>query len=457
MAEFDPRRPTFRLAPRLLVGAFGLMAVGLGWRIATSEPILVAQSPGGVHLGLAAPTSVSAGASSPVNIPVRVQAGETLEVALGRAGVAPQEAREVAAAIGKAINIVDIKAGMVFDAAVAQPLSQRGPVRLIGLTMRTSPATTILVSRTFDGALRLRAVQDRVHDEAAVAQGVTPPDGSLYDAALRAGATPAVTAEAVKLFSHKLDFSRDLDAGDRFRLVFDRKVTDDGKTVATGDLLYAEVEAQGQVRRFYRFDAPGASTPEYFDETGKNIKEFLLRTPIDGARITSGFGLRIHPILGFTKMHTGIDFGAPVGTPVYAAGDGSVEEVRWLGGYGRWIKLKHSGGWETGYGHLSAWAVKPGQPVRQGQIIAYSGSSGESTGPHLHYEVIDRGVKINPKGARAPQGAALAGRDLIAFRAEMNHVDALLAGSPPLAGPQLARAEPPRSLAGLRPAETLDR
>src|SRR5581483_3655875 len=144
---------------------------------------------------------------------------------------------------------------------------------------------------------------------------------------------------------------------------------------------YAEIGAKGQVTRFYRYQAPGESEAQYFDETGKNIKGLLLRTPVDGARITSGFGMRMHPILGYTRMHQGIDFGVPVGTPVFAAGDGVVEEARWAGGYGRFMKLRHASGWETAYGHLSGWAVHPGQHVRQGQVIAYSGSTGESTGP----------------------------------------------------------------------------
>jgi len=259
-----------------------------------------------------------------------------------------------------------------------------------------------------------------------VAQGAM--QGSLYESAEAAGVTPTLTAQVVKLFSHKLDFSRDIHPGDEFKMVFDRKVTDSGRTVDTGDLLYAEIGAKGQVTRFYRYQADG-SQPEYFDETGKNIKGMLLRTPVDGARITSGFGMRMHPLLGYTRMHQGIDFGVPIGTPVYAAGDGVVEEARWAGGYGRWMKLKHSGGWETGYGHLSAWAVHAGAHVHQGEVIAYSGSTGESTGPHLHYEVIKNGEKINPKGANAPSGTILAGRDLNAFKAEKNHIDTLIASA----------------------------
>jgi murein DD-endopeptidase MepM/ murein hydrolase activator NlpD len=463
MPEFDPRRQTYRLAPRLMLGAFGLVALGVGLRLMTSGQAPPAAGPPkpldpaaftALETEAFAQSSTQPGFSAPVNIPVKVRVGETFEAAVQRAGVAPDDARRAVDAIGKAFDTVNIKAGLAFDAAVARPRSQRGPVRLIGLSMRTGPATAITLSRTFDGALRLRELDEKVRDDTAVAQGEM--QGSLYESAERAGATPAITAQVAKLFSHKLDFSRDIHPGDPFRLVFDRKVTESGRTVEAGDLLYAEIGAKGQVTRFYRFHAPGSSEPEYFDEQGKNIKGFLLRTPVDGARVTSGFGMRLHPILGYTRMHEGIDFGVPVGTPVFAAGDGVVEEAKWFGGYGRWVKLKHSGGWETGYGHLSGWAVKAGEHVHQGQVIAYSGSSGESTGPHLHYEVIAHGVKINPKDAKVPSGSILEGRELAAFKSEKAHVDAMLADAAPH-GPRLAKADLRLDGAVARPGETVSR
>ena len=444
MQQFDPRRPTFRLAPRLLVGVAGLVFLTLGWRLATT--------PHGQHSVAARPldratlaalqseaftqSAAQPGFAAPVDIPVKVQKGETFEAAVRRVGVAPADARQVVGVLGKVFDTVNIKAGMAFDAAVAQPRDRRGPVRLLGLSMRTGPAKAITLSRTFDGALRLREMDEKVRDDTTVAQGAM--QGSLYESAEAAGATPSLTAQVVKLFSHKLDFSRDIHLGDKFRMVFDRKVTESGRTIETGDLLYAEIGAKGQVTQFYRFQPAGGGEAQYFDALGKNIKGFLLRTPVDGARVTSGFGMRMHPLLGYTRMHQGIDFGVPVGTPVFAAGDGVVEEARWAGGYGRWMKLRHSGGWETAYGHLSGWAVRPGAHVHQGQVIAYSGSTGESTGPHLHYEVIKGGVKINPKGANAPSGTVLEGRELAAFRAEKSHIDALLSGA---GGPRLAKAD----------------
>jgi murein DD-endopeptidase MepM/ murein hydrolase activator NlpD len=339
--------------------------------------------------------------------------------------VGQDEAQQAVRALGQAFDTVNIKAGLAFEAAIARPRDNKGPARLMGLSMRTGPASAVTLARAFDGVLHLRQMNEKVSAQTVVAQGEM--EGSLYLSAEKAGATPELTAQVVKLFSHKLDFSRDIHPGDRFSMVFDRKVTESGRTVQAGDLLYAEINAKGGASRFYRFKAPGASDAAYFDETGKDIRGFLLRTPLDGARVTSGFGMRLHPILGFSRMHTGIDFGAPIGTPVFAAGDGVVEKAQWAGGYGRWLQIRHNSQYETGYGHLSGWAVKPGQHVRQGQVVAYVGSTGMSTGPHLHYEVIVGGKKVNPAGVKVPSGTILSGKELAAFKAEKARIDGLIA------------------------------
>ena len=258
--------------------------------------------------------------------------------------------------------------------------------------------------------------------ETVVANGVIA--GSLYESAERLGATPAITTGVVRLFAHKLDFQRDLNTGDAFKLVFDREVTEGGRTTATGDLEYAELQGV----KFYRFERTNGGA-EYFDEFGKNIRGFLLRTPIDGARVTSLFGMRRHPVLGFTRAHQGIDFGAGTGTPIVAAGDGVVLEAGRWGGYGNWLRIGHTGGWDTGYGHISRYAagIAPGMRVHQGQVVAYVGSTGLATGPHLHYEVWKDGQRMNPIGARIPQGAVLAGAELDRFEAQKTHIDRLLA------------------------------
>jgi murein DD-endopeptidase MepM/ murein hydrolase activator NlpD len=439
MQEFDPRRPAPRLAPKIMLAVASLAMLGLGWKltdgqVAPAPPPLDPAALAALQHQAFAQAEAQPGFSRPQSISVKVRSGETLQAAVERAGVAPSEARSVVDVLGASFDTVHIKAGLAFQAAVAQPRDHRGSARLIGLSMRTSPVTAITVSRTFDGALRLHELEEKVVEETTVAKGEM--HGSLYESAARAGATPTVTAEVVKLFAHKLDFSRDIKAGDDFSLVFDRKVTESGRTVEAGDLLYAEIEAKGQKTRFYRFER-GDGKAQFFDETGKNIKGFLLRTPVDGARMTSSFGIRRHPILGYRKAHQGIDFGAGSGTPVLAAGDGVVVEARRWGGYGNWIRVRHQNGWETGYAHLSRYGkgIRAGQRVAQGQVIGYVGSTGRSTGPHLHYEVWLRGTRINPVGAKVPQGTVLGGQELAAFKAQKARIDRMVDAK---AGTQMA-------------------
>jgi murein DD-endopeptidase MepM/ murein hydrolase activator NlpD len=426
MQEFDPRRPTLRLTPRVATGLAALTAVLLAWKLAPSQP-----EPQAPPLDPAAVTALQhvaftraeaqPGFANPQTMLIKIRPGETFASAMQRTGIAPEEARRVVETLGQAMDIVHIRAGMAFDAAIAKPQIENAPAKLIGLSMRTGPATTLTLSRTFDGALRLREMEESVRQEEKVVHGEIV--GSLYESASRLGATSAMTAQIVKLFAHKVDFDRDLKRGDEFKLVFDRKVTESGRTIETGDLAYAEIKGV----RFYRFERANGES-EYFDESGKNIKGFLLRTPVDGARMTSSFGMRRHPILGYNRMHQGIDFGAGTGTPIVAAGDGVVVEARRWGGYGNWLRIRHNNGWETGYAHLSRYGkgMRPGARVRQGQVVAYVGSTGASTGPHLHYEVWLKGRRINPVGAKVPQGTVLAGRELAAFRAQKQRIDTLL-------------------------------
>lgn len=437
MQSTDLKAAARRFGPGVGAGAVGVLALSLGWGLAAHLFAPKAAAP-------LDPAAVSAlqhaaftraetrtGFSAPQSVPVKLLRGETLQEAVERAGVGPAEAKLAVDMLGKGMDTVHIKAGMLIDAAIARPRAAlssvpgRSEAKLIGLSLRTGPASAITLSRSFDGALRLRELDEKIRDETAVADGEI--EGSLYESAERIGATPAITAEVAKLFSHKIDFQRDIQPGDAFKLVFARKVTEAGRTIEAGDLQYAEIHGV----KFYRF-ARGNDV-EYFDEFGKNIKGFLLRTPVDGARITSLFGMRKHPVLGFTRAHQGIDFGAGTGTPILAAGDGVVvQSARW-GGYGNWLRIRHSGGWDTGYGHISRYAsgIHPGVHVRQGQVVAYVGATGLATGPHLHYEIWKNGQRVNPIGAKVPQGTELAGGELARFRDQKAHIDGLLSGKAP--------------------------
>jgi murein DD-endopeptidase MepM/ murein hydrolase activator NlpD len=438
MQNLEPQRLSFRIDPKVAAGAAALFGLFIAWKATDvgSKPADPPPLSSAAVLALqhAAFTQAEAqpGFARAENVEVKVLPGETLERAVARSGVAPDEARQVVQALSQAMDTVNIRAGLAFDAAVAKPRDENGPAKLIGLSLRTGPATAVTLSRTFDGALRLRQLEEQVRDDTVAANGQI--QGSLFESAARLGATPTITAQMVKLFAHKLDFQRDIQPGDSFKLVFARRVTESGRTIETGDLEYAELRGV----KFYRFErAPG--DVQYFDESGKNIKGFLLRTPVDGARVTSSFGVRRHPVLGYNRAHQGIDFGAGSGTPIYAAGDGVVLEARRWAGYGNWLRIRHTGAWDTGYAHLSRYAsgIRPGVRVRQGQVVAYVGSTGMSTGPHLHYEVWKNGQRVNPLGAKVPQGTVLAGAELARFRAEKARIERLLGQS----GPALAQAD----------------
>ena len=241
--------------------------------------------------------------------------------------------------------------------------------------------------------------------------------------------------DVFRLFSYSVDLQRDLHPGDRFELLFDRYSEADGTIADYGEVQYAALRTGGQRMQFYRFETePG--TFEYFDAEGSGVRRALLATPVDSTRITSSFGRRRHPILGYSKMHRGVDFGAPTGTPIRAAGDGVVVTRGWKGAYGRYVRIRHRGPYQTAYAHLRRYAkgLRQGKRVKQGQFIGYVGSSGRSTGPHLHYEVLVSGRQVNPVRLKLPSGKSLKGEALARFRLRREEIDRKL--NELAAGPQ---------------------
>jgi murein DD-endopeptidase MepM/ murein hydrolase activator NlpD len=244
-----------------------------------------------------------------------------------------------------------------------------------------------------------------------------PIDGSLYEVGLKHDVPPAVMLSVVSLFGFGVDFERDIKPGDRFELMYEQVYDENGQAVRSGDLLYAALTLGGEKLSLWRYHPKGGQT-EYFDARGRSLRSGLMRSPIDGARMTSPFGPRKHPILGYSRMHQGIDFGAPIGTPVYAAGDGVVERAEKKGGYGNYILIHHDDGYDTAYAHLQAFAdgIRPGERVRQGEVIGLVGTTGLSTGPHLHYEVHVNDEAVDPDSVRLPPRTVLAGAELAAFQ-----------------------------------------
>lgn len=313
-------------------------------------------------------------------------AKEPFDSALVRAGVGHREAGQIAEFVANEFDVVNPHPGLALAIEISPEL---GAVQRLSFQAR--PETNLAVWRDESGHLRLSRDETPTFRSLSLVQGRV--NGSLYLSIVSAGGDVEEAARVTAGFGARLDLVRDIESGDRFRCVFDHRTAADGHSVGPKRLLYAELTTSSGKTSFYG-DGSGTNLVD-----GGAGAPLLLRTPVDATRISSPFGMRMHPILGFSRMHQGVDFAASIGAPVLAAGDGVVEEARWAGGYGRWLKIRHRFDLETAYAHLSAWApgIGPGDRVRQGQVVGYVGETGLATGPHLHYEVIEAGRPVDPR------------------------------------------------------------
>jgi murein DD-endopeptidase MepM/ murein hydrolase activator NlpD len=237
----------------------------------------------------------------------------------------------------------------------------------------------------------------------------------------------------IRVYSYDVDFQRKVQPGDSFDVLYAGEEETPGGVETRNDVLFAALTVGGEFRKFYRFQTPDDNIVDYYDETGKSAKKFLVRKPLPDGIMRSSFGVRKHPILGYAKMHTGVDWAAPHGTQIFAAGNGVVDKVGWEGGYGKYVRVKHNNGYETAYGHMTAYAkgIEPGVKVRQGQILGFVGSTGLSTGAHLHYEIMVNGRFVDPMRIRLPRGRVLENQLLTAFETERDRLDGMMARSNP--------------------------
>ena len=252
---------------------------------------------------------------------------------------------------------------------------------------------------------------------------------SIYETALRNKVPKPVIDDMIRIYSYDVDFQRRVQAGDSFDVFYAGE--DEGtNNTEKNEVLFASLTVGGETKKYYRFQTPDDAVVDYYDETGKSAKKFLVRKPVNDAIMRSGFGGRRHPILGYVKMHTGVDWATAYGTPIFAAGNGVIEKIGWEGGYGKYIRLKHNNGYETAYGHMSAFAkgMEIGKRVRQGQVIGFVGSTGMSTGAHVHYEILVNGRFVDPMRVKLPRGRALEGTMMAGFEKERDRVDAMMSG-----------------------------
>lgn len=361
---------------------------------------------------------------------LQVGSGDKLTDLLGRAGVASAESVQAIDALISIFDPRNLKAGQKVTVTFAPSPFGFGQGEFRQISLAADPVRDVFARRTDKGGFKADETKRPVTKQVAHYSGSIK--SSLYESASTAGVPVQVIINMIKALSYDVDFQRDIQSGDTFEVMFEGWYDNKGKLIRAGDILYSGLDLSGAEIQLYRYD-DGHGSLDFFNAKGESVKKALLRTPVDGAKITSGFGMRNHPILGYSKMHKGIDFGVPPGTPIQAAGDGSVEMAGPNGAYGNYVRLRHGNGFATAYAHMSRIApgVHTGRRVMQGQVIGFVGSTGRSTGPHLHYEVLQGNAQVNPMSIKVPTGVKLAGKDFDRFQGHKRQVDLLMAQIPP--------------------------
>ena len=355
-----------------------------------------------------------------LDISHKITKGETLEKILLKYKVSNKEIQKISKALTKENSIKNLKIGFTIDFVI-----NNSEEKIIELIFPLSRTSKIKLTRTsnkdlFESKEIIKnLIKKTVIKESKISQ-------SLYKSATDLGIKPNLIVEFARIYGFQVDFQRDIRKNDSFQVVYEVYQTEAGKVYEHGNIIYANLILQGQQNQLYYFNEK--NNQGHYDKNGKSIQKALMKTPINGSRLSSSFGMRKHPISGFNKMHRGTDFAAPKGTPIMASGDGVITTAKWCGGGGNCIKIKHNSTYSTVYAHMSKFAVgiKPGVRVKQGKIIGYVGSTGMSTGPHLHYEVVVNGKKINSQKLKLPSGKILSGNNRKLFEINRIKTDVLI-------------------------------
>ena len=386
--------------------------------------------------GISAPA-----APSKIDRLLEVRPGDSLMAMLTRAGVDRQVAHTAIASlkglydprrdlrVGDEIQLTFNLIGSAAAAEVEEGSAAALPDEATGtqfakLQLPVSFDKDVLVARDDEGVFEAAEVERVLERRWVRAAGSI--DSSLFQNGRDAGIPAPVLVEMIQIFSFDVDFQREIRTDDEFELVYERFFDENGEPVHDGEIIFGNLTLSGKDLPLYRYDTSNGGV-DYFNDKGESVRKALMRTPIDGARLSSRFGNRRHPILGYTRLHAGADFAAAPGTPIYAAGNGRIEQLGTNGGYGRYIRIRHNDTFQTAYAHMRGYArgLSAGSRVKQGQVIGYVGTSGRSTGPHLHYEVIREGKKIDPLSLKLPSGEKLKGNRLAAFSDHQTEVDSM--------------------------------
>ena len=366
---------------------------------------------------------------------VTVRKGDSVGNLLRELGATPDEIKAITAALGAKGRDGALKDGQKLRILLSPVVGgqRMQPARVV-LSGDSGIDAVVALSDmgkyvAFDAQSAENAVTESSDDEDDDGTGVRLYQ-SIYETALRNKVPANVIEDMIRIYSYDVDFQRKVQPGDSFDVFFAGEDEGSANSSEKPEVLFASLTVGGETKKYYRFQTPDDAVVDFYDETGKSAKKFLVRKPVNVAIMRSGFGSRRHPILGYVKMHTGVDWATAYGTPIFASGNGVVETAGWEGGYGKYVKIKHNNGYETAYGHMSAYAkgLEVGKRVRQGQVIGFVGSTGQSTGAHVHYEILVNGRFVDPMRVKLPRGRSLEGTMLSSFEKERDRLDVMMSG-----------------------------
>ncbi|EAS84795.1 M23/M37 peptidase [Candidatus Pelagibacter ubique HTCC1002] len=354
------------------------------------------------------------------NIDHKISSGETFDKILNNYSIPNEEINQIKKKLNSDYDINNLQPNLEIKITIDQSNNKK----ITSFLFPVSRTEKIQLTRNLDNNLfEKKIIITNLNKKIVFKEGKITQ--SLYKTAIDLNVQPNLIIEFARIYGFQVDFQRDIRKNDNFQIMYEVFEDDDGKIFETGNIIFADLKLSGKNNALYYFEKKGSEG--HYDENGKSVEKALMKTPINGARLSSAFGMRKHPIDGFNKMHRGTDFAAPMGTPIMASGSGLITRARWCGGGGNCIKIKHNSTYETIYAHMKNFArgIKEGVRVKQGQIIGYVGSTGKSTGPHLHYEVVVNGKKVNSQKLKLPSGKTLKGKEREIFEVEKIKLDVL--------------------------------